>query len=85
MALRAAVVGAGRSVRVVRHSNSGHQLLLPPAGWCPTFAVWTTQVLAVPAVSLVGMPVAADAYLTGASEEPQSGAAPSAAMPSAAR
>ena len=23
-------------------SNAGHQLLLPPANWCPTFAVWTT-------------------------------------------
>ena len=28
---------------VVRGSNSGHQLLLPPASWCPIFAVWTTQ------------------------------------------
>ena len=26
-----------------RDSNSGHQLLLPPADWCPTFAPRTTQ------------------------------------------
>ena len=24
-------------------SNSAHQLLLPPANWCPMFAYWTTQ------------------------------------------
>ena len=29
---------------MVRDSNSGHQLLSPPANWCPIFAVWTTQV-----------------------------------------
>ena len=28
---------------VVRDSNSGHQLLLPPANWCPIFASRTTQ------------------------------------------
>ena len=28
---------------VVRDFNSGHQLLLPPANWCPTFASRTTQ------------------------------------------
>ena len=28
---------------VVRDSNSGHQLLLPPANWCPIFASGTTQ------------------------------------------
>ena len=28
---------------MVRDSNSGHQLLLPPANWCPTFASRTTQ------------------------------------------
>ena len=28
---------------VVRDSNSGHQLLLPPANWCPMFAFRTTQ------------------------------------------
>ena len=28
---------------MAQHSNSGHQLLLPPADWCPVFAVWTTQ------------------------------------------
>ena len=26
-----------------RASNSGHQLLLPPADWCPMFASQTTQ------------------------------------------
>ena len=30
-------------MRVVQHSNSGHQLLLPPAIWCPIFASRTTQ------------------------------------------
>ena len=35
---------AGASERcVIRDSNSGHQLLLPPANWCPIFAFWTTQ------------------------------------------
>ena len=24
-------------------SHSGHQLLLPPANWCPILAPWTTQ------------------------------------------
>ena len=28
---------------MVRDSNSGHQLLLPTADWCPIFAVWTTR------------------------------------------
>ena len=28
---------------VVQTSKSGHQLLLPPADWCPTFASRTTQ------------------------------------------
>ena len=28
---------------VVRDSNSGHQLLLPPANWCPSFASRTKQ------------------------------------------
>ena len=28
---------------VVRDSNSGHQLLLPPANWCPMFASRTTH------------------------------------------
>ena len=28
---------------VVRDSNSGHQLLLPPANWCPIFASRTTH------------------------------------------
>ena len=28
---------------VVRDSNSGHQLLLPPANWCPMFASRTAQ------------------------------------------
>ena len=28
---------------VVRDSNSGHQLRLPPANWCPIFAPRTTQ------------------------------------------
>ena len=28
---------------MVRESNSGHQLLLPPANWCPMFASRTTQ------------------------------------------
>ena len=27
---------------VVRDSNLGHQLLLPPANWCPIFASRTT-------------------------------------------
>ena len=31
---------------VARDSRSGHQLLLPPADWCPIFEVWTTQVAA---------------------------------------
>ena len=29
---------------VARDSNSGHQLLLPRANWCPIFAFRTTQV-----------------------------------------
>ena len=29
---------------MVLESNSGHQLLSPPAVWCPTFASRTTQV-----------------------------------------
>ena len=33
----------GRSRCVVQTSNSGHQLLLPPANWCPIFASRTTQ------------------------------------------
>ena len=28
---------------MVRDSNSGHQLLLPPAKCCPILAPWTTQ------------------------------------------
>ena len=28
---------------MVRDSNSGHQLLLPPANWCPIFASRATQ------------------------------------------
>ena len=28
---------------MARNSNSGHQLLFPPANCCPIFAVWTTQ------------------------------------------
>ena len=28
---------------MVRDSNSGHQLLFPPAKWCPMFASRTTQ------------------------------------------
>ena len=32
-----------QTVCVVRYSNSGHQLLLPPANWCPIFASRTTQ------------------------------------------
>ena len=28
-----------QTVCVVRYSNSGHQLLLPPANWCPIFAL----------------------------------------------
>ena len=41
--------GAERKVRsrcVVRDSNSGHQLLLSPANWCPIFASRTTQATA---------------------------------------
>ena len=34
---------AYRAVRVAQHFDSGHQLLLPPADWCPVFVVWTTQ------------------------------------------
>ena len=30
---------------MVRHSNSGHQLLLPPADWCSMFASRATQVV----------------------------------------
>ena len=30
---------------MVRDSNFGHQLLLPPANWCPMFASRTTQAL----------------------------------------
>ena len=33
---------------VVWDSNSGHQLLLPPANYCPIFASWTTHGQAVP-------------------------------------
>ena len=33
---------------VVRDSNSGHQLLLPPANRCPIFASWTMQRLSWP-------------------------------------
>ena len=33
-----------------RDSNSGHQLLLPTADWCPTFATRTTQVFVEAAV-----------------------------------
>ena len=36
-------VGRYDSAGVVRDSNSGHQLLLPTADWCPIFAVWTTR------------------------------------------
>ena len=28
---------------MLRDSSSGHQQLLPPANWCPTFAFWTMQ------------------------------------------
>ena len=39
-----AATEAGRIHRcVVRDSNSGHQLLLPPANWCPIFASRTMQ------------------------------------------
>ena len=31
------------SVRDFAVRGPGHQLLLPPANWCPIFAVWTTQ------------------------------------------
>ena len=34
---------AADSVRVARDSNSGHRLLLPPADWCPVFAIWTAR------------------------------------------
>ena len=37
--VKAALAEAGC---VVRDSNLGHQLLLPPANRCPIFAVWTT-------------------------------------------
>ena len=33
---------------VVQTSNSGHQLLLPPANWCPIFASRTTHRLILP-------------------------------------
>ena len=34
---------ASTPVRAAQPSNPGHQLLLPPADWRPTSAVWTTQ------------------------------------------
>ena len=36
---------------MVRDSNSGHQLLLLPANWCPIFAYWTTQAPALAAAA----------------------------------
>ena len=39
----AALTSARGPVRVVQPSISVHQLLLPPAGWCPISAVWTAQ------------------------------------------
>ena len=33
---------------VVRDSNSGHQLLLPPANWCPTFGVPHCSIFCAP-------------------------------------
>ena len=37
------LVGAELVGCVVQDSNSGHQLPLPPANYCPVFASWTTQ------------------------------------------
>ena len=36
-----------RRAGVVQGFNLGHQLLLPPTNWCPTFASGTTQLAAV--------------------------------------
>ena len=37
------LAGLSEHVFVVRDSNLGHQLLLPPANWCPKFASRTTH------------------------------------------
>ena len=48
-AVQAAAVGQGRRRCMVQTSNSGHQLLFPPANWCPVFAPRTTQAAAAAA------------------------------------
>lgn len=58
------------TVRCGPDSNPGHQLLLPPANWCPKkILTWTTRSY-VPKWFLTQFQAAADVYIVGELSSP---------------